>query len=124
MLIDTSAWVEFLLGSRKGNRVRERINSEACYSSIVTIAELSNWAQRENQATERIIDAVKELSAVIGLDEDIAVLAGKLNFNRKKENRKWGIMDSMILATAEMYDMEILTCDNDFSDVSKVTVLR
>ena len=124
MLIDTSAWVEFLLGSRKGNRVRERINSEACYSSIVTIAELSNWAQRENQETERIIDAVKELSAVIGLDEDIAVLAGKLNFNRKKENRKWGIMDSMILATAEMYDMEILTCDDDFSDVSKVTVLR
>lgn len=124
MLIDTSAWVEFLLGSRKGNRVRETINSEACYSSIVTIAELSNWAQRENQETERIIDAVKELSAVIGLDEDIAVLAGKLNFNRKKENRKWGMMDSMILATAEMYDMEILTCDDDFSDVSKVTVLR
>ena len=124
MLIDTSAWVEFLLGSRKGNRVRERINSEACYSSIVTIAELSNWVQRENQETERIIDAVKELSAVIGLDEDIAVLAGKLNFNRKKENRKWGMMDSMILATAEMYDMEILTCDDDFSDVSKVTVLR
>lgn len=124
MLIDTSAWVEFLLGSRKGNRVRETINSEACYSSIVTIAELSNWAQRENQETERIIDAVKELSAVIGLDEDIAVLAGKLSFNRKKENRKWGMMDSMILATAEMYDMEILTCDDDFSDVSKVTVLR
>jgi predicted nucleic acid-binding protein len=124
MLIDTSAWVEFLLGSKNGAEVRERINSEACYSSIVTIAELSNWTQRENQETERIIAVVKELSAVIGLDADIAVLAGTLNFNRKKEKRKWGMMDSMILATAMMYGMEILTCDNDFTDVSKVTVLR
>lgn len=123
MLLDTSAWVEFLIGSEKGSRVKEELTKLICYSSVVTLAELSSWSLREGQETDKIISIVKSLSNVIGLDEDITVLSGKLNFKRKKENRKWGMLDSMILATAMMYDLDILTCDNDFRDVSKATVL-
>ncbi len=123
MILDTSAWVEFLIGSEKGSRVKEELIKGVCYTSIVTLAELSSWSLREGQEAYKVINTIKSLSNVIGLDEDTAVLSGKLNFKRKKENRKWGMLDSMILATAMMYDLDILTCDNDFRDVSIARVI-
>lgn len=123
MLLDTSAWVEFLIGSERGKQVKEELGNGNCYSSIVTLAELSNWSIRERQDTYKIVSTVENLSSIIGLDEEIAILSGKLNFERKKVNKKWGMLDYMILATATIYELDILTCDNDFRDVTKATVI-
>ncbi len=123
MLLDTSAWVEFFIGSKKGARVKEVLSSDICYSSIVTLAELTNWSLRERQETKHLVDTVKELSNVIGMDDDISILAGRLNFERKKSNRKWGMLDSFVLASGAIYGLDILTNDSDFRDVPGVEIL-
>ena len=123
MLLDTSAWIEFFIGSRKGKHVKDVLKNSDCYTSIVTLAELSNWAMRENQEAKLLIDTVKELSNIIDLDEDILILAGKLNFERKKSNKKWGMLDSFILASGTIYGLNILTKDNDFRDVPNAEIL-
>lgn len=64
-----------------------------------------------------IISIVKEVSTVLNVDEDIAILAGRINFERKNDNGKWGMMDSIILATADTYNICILTKDSDFKDL-------
>ena len=123
MLLDTSAWIEFFIGSRKGSRVKDVLTSDDCYTSIVTLAELSSWSLKEGQDTKRLIDTVKELSSVIELDEDISVLAGKLNFEGKKSSKKWGMIDSFILASGMIYGLRILTKDNDFRHISSAEIL-
>jgi predicted nucleic acid-binding protein len=60
---------------------------------------------------------------VIELDEDMAILAGKLNFERKKANSKWGMPDSLILASGSIYGLRILTKDGDLKDVADVEML-
>lgn len=123
MLLDTSAWIEFFIGSEKGKRVKEVLYKNDCYTCIVSIAEVTNWALKEDRGVEFLVKAIKQLSNIIELDDDIMVLAGKLNFERKKLNKKWGMLDSFILASGSIYELKILTKDNDFNDLSGVEIL-
>ncbi len=120
MLLDTSAWIEFFIGSAKGKRVKEVLDEADCYTSIVSLAEVTNWALKENKEVPYLINIIKHLSNVIELDEDITVLAGKLNFERKKIIKKWGMLDSFILASGSIYGLKILTKDSDFRDLPDV----
>ncbi len=123
MLLDTSAWIEYFIGSSKGARVKAILEKEDCYTSIVTLAEITNWALKNNKDTLYLINTVKELSNVIALDEDITVLAGRLNFERKKIIKKWGMLDSFVLASGTIYGFNILTKDSDFRDLQEVEIL-
>ena len=99
MLLDTSAWIEFFEGTNKGARVRDVLNQNKCYTSIVSLAEVTNWSLKEKRDAMFFIDTIGKLSSVINMDNSIVVLAGGLNFERKKKNKKWGMLDSFILAT-------------------------
>lgn len=123
MLLDTSAWIEFFIGSDKGRRVKEVLSIAECYTSIVSLAEVTNWALKEKRDTKFLINAIGQLSTVIKLDEDITVMAGQLNFERKKTNKKWGMIDSFILATAMIYNLTILAKDPDYKDLEAVEML-
>jgi predicted nucleic acid-binding protein len=117
MLLDTSAWIEFFRGTPEGKYVAEVLHTEDCYTSIVTLAELSHWALKEKQDISLLISIVKQLSVVINLDNYIAILAGQLNFERKKIVKKWGMLDSFVLATGRTYNLTILAKDGDFDNL-------
>lgn len=51
LMLDTSAWIEFFIKSDKGERVEKYLQEGNCYTSIVTIAEISNWAVKQNLDT-------------------------------------------------------------------------
>ena len=57
------------------------------------------------------------------MDEEIIVSAGKLNYERKKIVKNWGMLDSFILATAQVYDLKILTKDSHFKDLPNIQLL-
>lgn len=123
MLLDTSAWIEFFEGSSKGKRVREVLDKNKCYTSIASLAEVTNWSLKEKKDTAFLISTITKLSTIINIDNGIAVLAGRLNFQRKQVNKKWGMLDSFVLATGMTYNLKILTKDSDFKDLVDVEIL-
>ena len=123
MLLDTSAWIEFFIKSEKGTLVKSLLESEKCCTSIVTLAEISNWAMKEKLDGKELIKFVFNLTKTLELSSDISFLAGELNFQRKKIERNWGMLDSFILATAQVYDLKILTKDSHFKDLPNVELL-
>lgn len=123
MLFDTSAWIELFRGGKNAGEVKRTILKEKCYTSVVSIAEIINWAERERLDSGPMVKGVGELSIIMPLDKQIAVLAGRLNFERKKANRKWGMMDSFILATCLTYGFEVLSKDSDFRDLPFASIL-
>jgi len=91
----------------------------------VSFAEVINWCFR-NKLENRInfyIEGIKKGSEIIGLDEKIITFAGRLNYERKKVVKNWGMMDSFILATSLLYDLKILTKDSQFKDLQNVEIL-
>ena len=124
MLLDTSAWVEFLLGTEKGTKVKEILTKEELFASIATLPELVQWCLRYNLATiAESLKAIKQNSQILALTEEIGLRAGKLNYERKKAGRKWGMIDSIIVATAQTYGLKVLTKDNAFRDLPEAQML-
>jgi len=88
-------------------------------------AEIVEWCLKNNLEA-RIADylkAVARSSVVIGLDEEIATVMGRINHERKQKARGWGMVDSLILAIAASYDMSVLTGDVHFKDLPDATIL-
>ena len=123
VILDSSAWVEFFIKSEKGFIVKNMLKSEECCTSIVTLAEISNYAARENLEGKELTEFMISTTKILDLNPQICFLAGKLNYNRKKIVKNWGMIDSLILATALIYDLKILTKDRHFKDLENVEIL-
>jgi predicted nucleic acid-binding protein len=92
---------------------------------VVTVAELVEWCLK-NDLGARIEEYAREIarsSVLLGLDEQIAMLVGKVNYDRKKMARGWGMIDSLILATAVSYNLNIITGDSHFRDLPNAKML-
>ena len=123
LLLDTSAWIEFFIKSNKGENVKHYLKTKSCYTSIISIAEISNWAIKQNLDGKELIKYVIELTQILNLTTKISLLAGELNFQRKKVKKNWGILDSFILATAQIYNLKILTKDSQFKNLPNLEML-
>jgi len=125
MLFDTSAWIEFFQGTEKGKKVREILDLEENFTSIVTFAEITFWCLKNNQENKIMpyLEGIKKGSKVIDLEEIIVINAGKLNYERKKVVKNWGLMDSFLLSTALLFGLKILTKDSHFRNLPNTEML-
>ncbi len=123
IILDTSAWIEFFIKSKKGELVKEILKKGECYTSIVSISEISNWALRENKDGKEITEFVIKTTEIININNEISFLAGELSYKRKQKVKNWGMLDSFILATALIYSFTILTKDSHFKDLENVQLL-
>ena len=125
MLFDTSVWIEFFQGTDKGKKVEKILVREENFTSIVTFAEVINWCFKNNKEDkiEAYIEGIKKGSKILDLDEIIIIIAGELNYRRKQMEKNWGMLDSFILATAQVYNLKILTKDLHFKDLPNIEML-
>ena len=125
VLFDTSAWIEFFDGTDKSKLVEETIKTKEIFTSEITYAEIVTWCLR-NKLEHKIrdyVEGIKKGSKILELNETIIISAGKLNYERKKVVKNWGMIDSLILSTALFYDLKILTKDSHFKGLENVEIL-
>ena len=125
MLLDTSAWIELFQETDKTLVVKNILENEKNFTSAISFAEIVNWCLR-NKKEDKItayLEGVKNGSTILDLNEAIIISAGKLNYERKKIVKNWGMADSLILSTSLFYNLKILTKDNHFRDLENVEML-
>lgn len=119
-VVDTSAWVEWLLGSETGKHVRQAFPPrDECVVPTIVQLELSKWLYRErleDEADEVI--AYTQKCIVVPLDTRIALLAADLN-----RQHKLATADAIVFATAQTCHADLLTCDAHFRDLPGVAYL-
>jgi len=123
LLLDTSAWMEYFGKTENFYKVKQILKSEDCETSIVSLAEIYQMALRDRYLPDELISTVEELSEVLEVTREISILAGRLNFERKKINKDWGMMDSFVLATSLLHGSKILAKDPDFEGLENVEML-
>ncbi len=119
-VVDTSAWIERLIGSAVGKRVaKEFPPMEECMVPTIVQLELSKWAQREldEERTDQIV-AYTQQCLVVPLDTRIALLAADLH-----REHKLATADAIVYATALEHEAELLTCDAHFANLPRVRYL-
>jgi predicted nucleic acid-binding protein len=116
-VIDSSAWIEWLVDSPTGQSLEDQIpDAEACIVPTIVQLELSKWLFREKgeDVADRFIAFTMKCN-IIPLDTVIALLAA--DCIRKF---KLSTADAIIYATALHADADLLTCDAHFEGLEQV----
>ena len=116
-LVDTSAWIEWLIGSPAGATISGDLPERGQWlvPTIVQL-ELTKWLTREvgQDRADRVI-AFTETCVVADLDTAIALSAAGLCVRRKLATA-----DAIVYATALAHGADLLTCDRHFDGLRDV----
>ncbi|TAN49768.1 MAG: type II toxin-antitoxin system VapC family toxin [Methylococcaceae bacterium] len=120
-VVDTSAWIEWLVGSELHDALRQNFPEQAeCIVPTIVQLELSKWLVREvGEAQSDQVIAFTQKCIVVPLDTRIALLAADLH-----RQHKLATADAIIYASALENDADLLTCDAHFDGLSKVLLIR
>jgi predicted nucleic acid-binding protein len=119
-LVDTSAWIEWLIGTALGKRIAGDLPERTDWL-VPTIVqhELVKWLQREaGEAKADEVIAFSGTCVVASLDTAIAVSAAELCFRHRL-----AAADAIIYATALAYGADLLTCDQHFDGLRDVRLV-
>ena len=124
-LIDAYAWIEYLEGSFKGEKVNNILNGENEILVLpITIAEVVSKVQRKNSKPEVAYQSIISKSKAIEMTPRIAKQAGLLHAKmRKGAYKQFGIVDATIIETANVINAKILTGDPHFKDFKEAIIL-
>jgi predicted nucleic acid-binding protein len=123
-VIDSFAWIEYFMGSESGKIAKPYIENGNCVTPSIVIAELSSKYRREKVDFKDRLNFIRMKSRISVLNEEIAILAGRVYSERKEKVKNWGIVDSIILATADLLNARVVTGDEHFEDVERVIMIK
>jgi predicted nucleic acid-binding protein len=117
VLVDTSAWIEWLIESPTGEQLSARLpqQSDWLVPTMVQL-ELAKWLTREvgEDKADQVI-AFTQVCQVVPLDTEIALAAADAC-----RMHKLATADAIILATAQARGATLLTCDAHFEGLPGV----
>lgn len=119
-LVDTSAWIEWLIGSPTGKALKSAIPArEDWLVPTIVQLELAKWAIREvgEDKADQII-AFAQLCRVVPLDTKMALAAAEAC-----GRHKLATADAIVYATAVEHGADLLTCDAHFGGLPGVTFI-
>ena len=121
ILVDTSAWIEWLIGSPTGDALVDQLPEQA-YWLVPTMVqlELAKWLTREigEDKADQVI-AFTQVCQVVPLDTEIALAAAEAC-----RAHRLATADAIIFATAQARRATLLTCDRHFEGLPGVTLVE
>jgi predicted nucleic acid-binding protein len=120
LLVDSSAWVEFLVGSKFGLALAQEFpGREAWLVPTIVQLELAKWLAREvnEDQADRLI-GFSATCVVAELTTEIALAAAS-----HCAQHHLATADAIIYATAQAYGADLLTCDQHFVGLPGVKLI-
>jgi PIN domain nuclease of toxin-antitoxin system len=124
-VIDAYAWIEYLIGSRAGEKVKSVLEEEGneIFTCAVTVAEVVSKTARERRNFEAAYDILISNSQVVNVDEEVSREAGVLHSEMRKTKRDFGLADAYVLAVARRMKSKVLTGDVHFEGVGEAILI-
>lgn len=124
-VIDAYAWVEYLIGSKSGEKVKDAVETEnnEIFTCAVTVAEVVSKTAREGRDFEVAYDILLSNSQVVNADETVSKDAGVLHSEMRKTQKDFGLADAFVLAVARRTKSKILTGDVHFKGVKGAVLI-
>ena len=124
-IIDSYAWVEYFLGSEKGEILRRLFSDER--NEFLTVecclAEIKGWALREELDFDRLLRIIKSNSGIEPISEYNWISAAQERFEQKKTQRDFGLIDSVILVKKKELKCKLVSGDKHFKGMKGVVFL-
>lgn len=124
-LIDTYAWVEYLIGSKRGLKVKKLLDDMK--NSFITLecclAELRGWSLKEGKDFNRIYSVIVSNSTILPIESEEWIKAAEKRFEIRKRVKDFGLIDALLLVKREKLRCKILTGDKHFKGLKDVVLI-
>ena len=124
--MDTYAWVEYLIGSAKGETVRKLFRNEAheFLTAESSLSELRGWALREKKDFGELFSVVKTNSHIEAVYLEDWLEAADVKSAMRKDMPDFGLMDALLVAKQKRHGGKIVSGDPHFKDMKNVVYLK
>ena len=122
-LIDTSAWIEYLDGSAKGEKVNKSLNEAEIFTTSQVIAELVSKTKRKRGNVDTAYNAIIKIAKVSEVTPRIAKEAGILHAETKAKLQSFSLADALIICSARALKAKILTTDSHFKSFKEAIII-
>ena len=124
-LIDSYAWIEFFLGSAKGEIVKNYIDSGESSTPLIVIAELSaKYAPLPLELWEERLGFIQQKTEILPMTLEITSHAGRTRQQMRKNRLKFGLADAIIYETAKFNGLSVISGDPHFKGLPDVIFLE
>ena len=116
-LVDTCGWIEYLANGKLKPSFTNYLakESELVIPTIIQF-ELYKWICRERDESLALnVIGVTERGTVVSLDTNLALMAADC-----AQQYHLAMADSIIYACAQLYEVELITCDEHFKTLPNV----
>lgn len=121
ILVDTSAWIEWLIASPTGDKLADQLPEQGDWLVPTMVQlELAKWLTREigEDKADQVI-AFTQICQVVSLDTETALAAAEAC-----RAHKLATADAIIFATAQAHGAQLLTCDAHFEGLPGVSLVE
>ncbi len=124
-IIDSYAWVEYFIGSGKGEVLKKLLLEEKnkFFTVECCLAEIKGWAIKNNQDFNNLIAVIRANSEILSVNEDGWILAGEERAKQREKQKDFGLVDSVILIKQRELKCKIITGDLHFKHLKDVIFL-
>jgi len=125
-LLDTYAWVEYFIGSKEGEKVKNLIEDQIIHTPIISIAELSDKYHRENLSNEWLkrYQFIVSKSSILPCSLKIMKNSGFRKLELRKKEKTIGLVDAIIVETAIQHNLILVSGDLHFETLDNVYYLK
>ena|SRR3989338_9405973 len=124
-IIDSYAWIEYFLGSKKGDVLKEMFLDDAkeFFTVECCLAEIRGWSLKTNKDFEKLLKIMKANSSIMHLTEQDWIKAGEIRHEQRKTQKDFGMMDAVILVKQNESSAKVISGDLHFKTLKNVIFL-
>jgi len=123
-LIDSSAWIEYLEGSKTGEKVYEILKgNNEIYTLSINIGEVISKVKRKNGNIEIAYNFLTSNINIIEITPEIARDTGLLHAQLKEEISSISLADVFMIISARTISAKIITCDEHFKTFKEAIII-
>ncbi len=125
-LLDTYAWIEYLIGSDKGKTVKKIIDesSNECLTLESSLAELKGWSLKDDFDFTVVLGAVRNNSHLESIEFEDWIIAAEIKAKMRKTLPDFGLMNALLLAKQKKHGGKIVTGDPHFEKLPNAVFLK
>ena len=123
--VDTSAWIEYLEGSKIGEKVNKILNEEnEIYVISLIISEVISKIKRKRGNVDLAYDCIIKNSRIFDITPKISKKIGILHAQIKNKLPNFSLADASIVCSAEAIDAKIITKDTHFKGFKEAILIK
>ncbi len=124
-LIDTSAWIEYLEGSRGGETVNKILKKgNETYVISLIISEVVSKIKRKEGDADLAYDCIIKNSKVLEITPKISKRTGMLHAEIRKKLPSFSLADASIVCSAQAIGARIVTKDSHFKGFKGAILIK